>query len=166
MQHALGASAWCLAENHSPVHSQTLPIMSCTPYPFGGNAVTGEVRQWTRDDFEFKTDVTGELPDGSSRTVPVYGLKDDVVYTGGTFATNGDSEHEYLGITASFTKRLANRWQARGHFTWNDWNWNIGSDSRLHDDPTNTTGDGITASGGGGLLVPWPRGHIRSGRRP
>jgi transposase-like protein len=35
MQHAFGASASCFAEYQSVVHSQTLPIMSCRPYPFG-----------------------------------------------------------------------------------------------------------------------------------
>src|SRR6185503_9937464 len=82
---------------------------------------TGLVRQWTRNDFEFNRNVTGILPDGSSRTVPVYGLREDITPTTGFFVTNGDSENEYLGFTASFTKRLANRWSARGHVTWNDW---------------------------------------------
>ena len=31
-------------EYQSPVHSQTLPIMSQRPKPFGGNASTGDVR--------------------------------------------------------------------------------------------------------------------------
>src|SRR5882757_8550832 len=44
MQQAFGASASCRGEYQSEVHSQTLPIMSCSPYPFGGNAVTGDVR--------------------------------------------------------------------------------------------------------------------------
>ena len=67
--------------------------------------------------------------------------------------TNGDSEHEYLGLTATLNKRLSNRWCARGHVTWNDWNWNIGPDSFLHDDPTNTTGDGIDAGGDGDIYT-------------
>src|SRR3954453_4850867 len=40
-QHAFGASDSCFCEYQSVVHSQTLPMMSCTPYPFGGNAGTG-----------------------------------------------------------------------------------------------------------------------------
>jgi hypothetical protein len=44
MQHAFGASPVCLVEYQSVVHSQTLPIMSERPKPFGGNASTGEVR--------------------------------------------------------------------------------------------------------------------------
>src|SRR6185503_14723016 len=103
---------------------------------------------WTRNDFELNRTVTGTLPDGSERTVPVYGLREDIVPTTGFFVTNGDSEHEYLGLTASFTKRLANRWSARGHVTWNDWKWKVGDETRFHDDPTNTVDDGLTASGG------------------
>ncbi len=110
--------------------------------------VTGEVRAWNRNDFELVRTVTGTLPDGTQRSAPVYGLRDGIEPTGGLLTTNGDSSHEYLGLTVSFTKRLRNRWSARGHFTWNDWNWKIGPDSRFHDDPTNTTGDGLTASGG------------------
>jgi hypothetical protein len=109
---------------------------------------TGQVRQWTRADFEISQHVTGTLPDGSTRTVPVWGLREGIVDTGGAFVTNGDSEHEYLGLTANFNKRLSDRWSARGHFTWNDWDWKIGPDSLLHDDPTNTTGDGLTSSDG------------------
>jgi hypothetical protein len=43
VQQALFASALWFGENQSLVHSQTLPIMSWTPKPFGGNAVTGDV---------------------------------------------------------------------------------------------------------------------------
>lgn len=125
---------------------------------------TGQVRQWTRNDFTrfncFDDDdnpiactATGELPNGETRTVPVWGLRDDVTPTTGFFVTNGDSENEYLGLTASFTKRLANRWSARGHVTWNDWKWKIGDETRLHDDPTNTTDDGLTASGGDDIFT-------------
>ena len=43
-QHAFwGTSGW-RGEYQSVVHSQTLPIMSSSPYPFGGNASTGDVR--------------------------------------------------------------------------------------------------------------------------
>ena len=44
MQQAFGASASWRDDHQSEVHSQTLPIMSWRPYPFGGKAVTGEVR--------------------------------------------------------------------------------------------------------------------------
>ncbi|HEV8241887.1 MAG TPA: TonB-dependent receptor [Thermoanaerobaculia bacterium] len=114
---------------------------------------TGQVRQWTRNDWELNRTVTGVLPDGSSRTVPVYGLREDITPTTGFFVTNGDSENDYLGATASFTKRLANRWSARGHVTWNDWKWKVGDETRFHDDPTNTVDDGLTASGGNDIYT-------------
>lgn len=45
MQHTFEASVSWRGENQSEVHSQALPIMSYRPYPFGGKAVTGEVRE-------------------------------------------------------------------------------------------------------------------------
>jgi hypothetical protein len=116
--------------------------------------VSGLVRPWTRDDFELKQTVSGTLPDGSSSgPIPVYGLRDDVVFTGGFLLTNSDSEQDYLGLSANFNKRLANRWSARGHVTWSDWEWDVGPRSILHDDPTNTTGDGLTAGGGNDVFT-------------
>ena len=124
------------------------------------DTATGHVRVATRADYVLGGTVTGTLVDGSSRTVPFYTLRDGLESTGGQFRTNGDSEHEYLGLSATFTKRLANRWSARGHLTWNDWEWSIGPDSLRHDNPTNTLGggtgtfdDGLTASGGGDVYV-------------
>jgi len=115
--------------------------------------VTGLARPWTRNDFEFNRTVTGVLPDGSSRTISVYGLRDGISSTGGLFKTNGDSESKYFGLTAAFQKRLSNRWSARGHVTWNDWKWDIGPESRFHDDPTNTVGDGLTAGDGNDIYT-------------
>ena len=115
--------------------------------------VTGEVRPWTRDDFILLDTVTGTLPDGTEVTAPVWDLHPDISPTFGSLVTNGDSDHEYLGLTASFAKRLANRWSARGHLTWNDWEWNLGPQTILHDDPTNTTGDGFRADGGGDIYT-------------
>ncbi len=82
------------------------------------------------------------LPDGSSiSSTPVWNLRDDVSFTGGRYLTNGDREHDYLGVTLNATKRLSNRWRLAGHLTWSDWDMNAGSDFRLHEDPTNTTVD-------------------------
>ena len=43
-QQALSALSGCFGVYQSEVHSQTLPIMSRRPYPFGGKVVTGDVR--------------------------------------------------------------------------------------------------------------------------
>ncbi|HXT23124.1 MAG TPA: hypothetical protein VN923_20410, partial [Thermoanaerobaculia bacterium] len=115
---------------------------------------SGLIRPWVRSDFEQLTDddgnpvfVTGTLPNGSTRSAPVFHLRDDVTYTNGTFITNSDSEHEYTGLTAAIQKRLKNHWSARGSVTWNDWNWSNGPQSRLHEDPTNETDDWFTLTG-------------------
>src|SRR4030095_14977545 len=42
-QHDLTTSSACRGTYQSEVHSQTLPAMSNSPYPFGGNEPTGEV---------------------------------------------------------------------------------------------------------------------------
>lgn len=113
----------------------------------------GQLRQWTRDDFVFFRNFVGTAPDGSTRTVPVFDLRPGLEAAGGNVITNGDSEHEYLGISATFNKRLSNRWSARGYVSWNDWNWNIGRETFLHDDPTNTAGDGLDASGDDDIFI-------------
>ena len=46
MQQAFCASAVWRGWYQSVVHSHTLPIMSYSPYPFGGNASTGDVRSY------------------------------------------------------------------------------------------------------------------------
>ncbi len=81
------------------------------------------------------------LPNG--RTVgrqQVFDLRSDLTPTGGRLYTNGDREQEYLGLTLSLNKRLANRWSLRGHFTYADWEWNIGDEFLFFDDPTNEIG--------------------------
>jgi len=65
--------------------------------------------------------VTGTLPNGRTSTVPVFSLRDGLEFTGGTFYTNGDRKQTYKGVTATFDRRLANRWSARGHVNYNDW---------------------------------------------
>ncbi len=102
---------------------------------------SGQTRVATRDDWVQSGTVTGTLPDGRTVTKPVYDLRDGLTPTGGTFYTNGDRKQRYLGATASFTKRLADRWSFRGHVTYNDWKWQIGPQYRKYDDPTDTITD-------------------------
>jgi hypothetical protein len=116
--------------------------------------VTGLVRPWTRADFELSQSVTGPLPDGStSPPVPVFGLREGIESTGGFLLTNGDSEQNYFGVTGSFTRRLSHRWSARGHVTWSDWEWDVGPGTLLHDDPTNTVEDDLTAGDGNDVFT-------------
>lgn len=70
----------------------------------------------------------------------VYDLRAGLTPTGGALYTNGDREQDYLGLTLSLSKRLADRWSLRGHFTYADWEWNIGDEFRFYDDPTDEVG--------------------------
>jgi len=102
---------------------------------------TGLTRAATREDWEQSGTVSGTLPDGRTVTKPYYNLRDGLTPNGGTLYTNGDRKQRYLGATLSFTKRLADRWGLRGHVTYNDWKWQIGSQYRKYDDPTDTITD-------------------------
>jgi hypothetical protein len=84
------------------------------------------------------------LPNGqASGPIPIYDLRDGLSPTGGRLYTNGDREQEYKGLTLSLNKRLANRWSARGNFTYADWNWKIGKEYRFYDDPTDVVADDL-----------------------
>ncbi|MEM8960394.1 MAG: TonB-dependent receptor [Acidobacteriota bacterium] len=95
----------------------------------------GAIRTHRRDDYVLAGTVEGTLPDGSSYSVPYYGLRDGISETQGFRLENGDREQEYLGLSLSFTKRLANRWMLRGNVTWSDWTWDI-PESELEDPNT------------------------------
>ncbi len=105
---------------------------------------TGQVRFATRDDYEVTETFRG---------VSIYNLRDGIEATGGTFYTNGDREQNYLGATFSFTRRLADRWSARGHFTFADWDWDIGPEFRRYDDPTDTVDDSLGYADGDEVFV-------------
>ena len=110
---------------------------------------TGQVRVATREDWVpagFVCDEPGEcvLPNGQPASPQqVFDLRDGLSWTGGTFYTNGDREQDYMGVTLSFTRRLADRWGLRGHVTYADWEWNIGDEYRRFEDPNNTVSDGL-----------------------
>jgi len=102
---------------------------------------TGQTRLATRADWVQAGTVTATLPNGQTVTKPYYDLRDGLTPTGGNLYTNGDRKQQYLGATFSVTKRLSNHWGARGHVTYNDWKWKIGSQYRKYDDPTDTITD-------------------------
>jgi hypothetical protein len=110
---------------------------------------TGKTRLATREDWVQKGTVNGTLPNGQpSANIPYYDLKDGLTPTGGALYVNGDREMDYLGATLSLTKRMSNRWMLRGHFTYSDWNWNIGPEFRKYDDPTDVISDDLGYSDG------------------
>ena len=70
--------------------------------------------------------LSGPLPGGGGYSVPTFALRSGLGFTGGYLLSNGGREQDYLGVALTFTKRLANRWMARGHLTYYDWEWDIG----------------------------------------
>jgi hypothetical protein len=86
---------------------------------------------------------TGFLPDGSPYNLTYYELREGVTTRNGTRLENGDREQEFLGASAVFTKRLANRWMLRGNVSWQDWSWN--SPDSENEDPTRML-PGLTGS--------------------
>jgi hypothetical protein len=107
----------------------------------------GVTRAATVNDYELSPStpyVQGLLPNGQmSAPVPVYDLKPGLTYTGGSYYTNGDRTQRYIGGTLSFTKRLANQWEANAHFTLDDWTWHIGPQFTFYHDPTNLVSDDL-----------------------
>ncbi|MEA2562011.1 MAG: hypothetical protein QOH06_3515 [Acidobacteriota bacterium] len=111
---------------------------------FVSDDATGQVRLATREDWVQTGTAQETLPNGQlSRAVPVYDIRDGLTPTGGTFYTNGDREMDYMGVTLSLNKRLANRWSMRGHITAADWNWKIGSEYNKYADPTDQIADDL-----------------------
>ena len=96
----------------------------------------------TRNDYVFRSNLTGSLPDGSSYSVPVFELSSaaNAARTGGFLLTNSEAEREYTGVNVNFTKRLSNRWMARGYFNYGETTWNLDDGFFLYDDPTNVSG--------------------------
>lgn len=79
---------------------------------------SGNVRILNSRDFVKAGDWEATLPRTNTRVrVPYYSVPDaNLVSTGGVHATNGVRGRDYLGYSISFTKRLANRWMARGFY--------------------------------------------------
>jgi hypothetical protein len=83
------------------------------------------VRPHRRSDYELKGTNPTTRPDGTVFDIPVYGLRPGIVRTDGTLMKNGDREQDYMGVSATFNKRLSNRWMLRGNFTWSEWERDI-----------------------------------------
>jgi carboxypeptidase family protein/TonB-dependent receptor-like protein len=90
----------------------------------------------TRADYYLDRTITGTLPDGTAYSVPVFGINPDVARPPGfTYSNRDDYDQTYHGVDLVLTKRLANRWMARGSFTYN-WNkQHVGTGGCI--DPTN-----------------------------
>jgi Carboxypeptidase regulatory-like domain/TonB-dependent Receptor Plug Domain len=97
---------------------------------------TGEVRTASASEYVSDGFVTGTLPDGSSYSVETFAAPSNLEYAGGTLLTNGDREVESQALSVNFTKRLANRWMARGFFNYNlKEEWSVPSSYFNNNDP-------------------------------
>ncbi len=100
---------------------------------------TGQVL--TSNDYEQYTTLTGLTPSGSAYSMPVYQIKQSVLDAiggtpSGSYTFNrGDFNTTYQGIELVMTKRLSDKWMARGSFVWNDNKQNVGPGGCI--DPTN-----------------------------
>ncbi|MFW6012266.1 MAG: hypothetical protein ACOC92_00980, partial [bacterium] len=116
----------------------------------------GVKRIATQDDYVVDTVISSDgetvphLPDGTPWSTTFWALDPSLDPANGTFLTNGDREVEYLGASLNFTKRLANRWMARGYVNYSDAEWDVPGSFFRFDDPT----EGVSgADNDGGLFT-------------
>ena len=102
---------------------------------------TGEIRLATEDDYQYDHTVTVTHPDGQPYDVDFYRLREDYAFTSGSLLTNGDRDVEYLGATATLTKRLADRWMLRGYLNYGRPEWDVPASYGLFQNPMNQIGD-------------------------
>jgi hypothetical protein len=82
------------------------------------------------------------LPNGDQWCADFFSFSPDVEFAGGNFLTNGDREVEYLGASVTATKRLSNRWMARGYVNYGEAEWNVPASFLEHQDPTRSSTGG------------------------
>jgi hypothetical protein len=75
---------------------------------------TGEVRTAGADEYIFDRSLFGELPDETPYSYDTFAANPNLANTGGSFLTNGDRQAESFSGSITLTKRLSNRWMARG----------------------------------------------------
>lgn len=94
---------------------------------------SGGLRLATLADYELQGSLAGTIPRSTETyDIPYYDLINtdpfstlDGAPSGGFMLLNGDRERDYLGYSVTFTKRLANRWMARGYFNYGDADWSV-----------------------------------------
>ena len=110
--------------------------------------VTGQIRTATAGDYVVDRIVTGDLPGGGTYSAPQYTLFcGRGCRTGGSLLLNGDREQNYEGFGVTFTKRLSNRWMARGYFNFGETEWDVPASYTANQDPTDFEG-GFDNDGG------------------
>jgi hypothetical protein len=118
---------------HAPLTDELLAGIDHELFPAFAVGVTYTYRKFTdllfrsrtgltRDDYVLDRIVTGTLPDGTAYSAPLYVIRDGVEVPPGYVYSNRDGyDQTYHGVDLTLTKRLANRWMARGSFTYS-WN--------------------------------------------
>jgi len=100
----------------------------------------GTLRTAAAGDFVLDRTVGGSLPDGETYAAPTFALREGLRPAGGTFLTDGERRHEYLGVTFNLSKRLSNRWSMEASLTFSDWTWSVPASFAAADDPTDDVG--------------------------
>ncbi len=120
----------------------------------------GVIRPAERGDYVFDHRVSSDgvtvpnLPDGTPWSADFYSLRDGLAFTGGQLLTNGDSKRQYQGAGLTVTKRLSQRWMARGYFQYGKTDWQVADSTLRFDNPTDdpSAQDGTASDPHGGLF--------------
>jgi hypothetical protein len=141
---------------HAPLTDELLAGIDHELFPAFAVGVTYTYRKFTDQIFRTRTGltgadyvqyttITGTLPDGTTYSAPVYRIRDGIDTPPGYVYSNRDGyDQTYHGVDLTLTKRLSNRWMARGSFTYN-WNKQHVDGSGCVD-PTNVVpGQGLDA---------------------
>ena len=98
----------------------------------------------------------GELPDGTPYSYDTFAANPNLRSTGGTFLTNGDRQAESFSAAITLTKRLSNRWMARGFFNYVfKEEWSVPSSYFDNNDPNRLGPEVIDGQGFSGLNSKW-----------
>jgi hypothetical protein len=126
---------------HNSLEAERLVFDATDPF---ATSLLGSVgRPHQRSDYVQRTSSPQVAPDGRTYTVTYYELRPGVTTRNGFLLTNGDREQRFKGASATFNKRLSNRWMLRGNVSYQDWTWDI-PDSE-NEDPTDTVAGGVVS---------------------
>ncbi len=94
---------------------------------------TGNERLQRGSDFMPSHVATGTVPrGGGTYRVQLYDFVDGIDLVGGSHWQQGFRSRDFLGYNVSLTKRLSNRWMARGFFQYGDAEWNVPNEFYNH----------------------------------